>query len=84
MCNPGYVEVVAGAAPSKDAVAAAVSGLSVDLEQRGAVSRPEFSIRVARRAARRLVELQEAESVAQSVLLVLALDGFQLAADARR
>ena len=30
MCNPGYVEVVAGAAPSKDAVAAAVSGLSVE------------------------------------------------------
>ncbi|KAH8072059.1 ATPase [Aureococcus anophagefferens] len=30
MCNPGYVEVVAGAAPSKDAVATAVSGLSVE------------------------------------------------------
>ncbi|KAK7242021.1 ABC transporter [Aureococcus anophagefferens] len=30
MSNPGYVEVVAGAAPSKDAVATAVSGLSVE------------------------------------------------------
>ncbi|KAH8047251.1 ATPase [Aureococcus anophagefferens] len=30
MFNPSYVEVVAGAAPSKDAVATAVSGLSVE------------------------------------------------------
>merc|ERR1739841_62556 len=54
----------------------------VGLEQRRSVAGAELL--VGRSTARGPVELEQAEAVAQFVLRILALDGLELALDARR
>ena len=54
----------------------------VGLEQRRAVAGAELLVRLL--SSRGPVELEQAEAVAQFVLRILALDGLELARDARR